>query len=70
MRSNEESAPTKTGAKAGEMNSPRSSTVTNLSLRGVGPLVDPGGLVGTKLMARAMESAHRNPYVEATIYCP
>ena len=34
--SSEEMAPTKTGAKAGEENSPRRGAVKNLSLRGGG----------------------------------
>ena len=41
-------APTKTGAKAGEDNSPRIGAVKNLSQRGRGPPADSGGLIGAK----------------------
>ena len=49
MRSCEETAPTNTGAKAGEENSLRNVTAKNLSLKGGGPPAEPGGVIAAKL---------------------
>ena len=45
-------APTKTGGTGGEENSPRSSAVENIFLRGRGPPTEPGGLIGATLWRR------------------
>ena len=54
-------APTNTGAKDREENSPRSSSAKEpLDERGRRP-ARPGGLIGAKIMAAAMGAARRTP---------